>query len=93
LFIIAVVGFLLGGGAEAYFATLLGDLVDSLGERVAQASLLIPILMLTTAVARGIGSFVGEVLLSQISFSVVHNIRTQLFDQLLLMPSAYFDAS
>ena len=61
-----MIGFLLGGGAEAYFATLLGDLVDSLGERVAQASLLIPVLMLTTAVARGIGSFVGEVLLSQI---------------------------
>ena len=86
-------GFLLGGCAEAYFATLLGDLVDSLGEQIAQPSLLIPVLMLTTAVARGIGAFVGEVLLSQISLSVVHNIRTQLFDQLLSMPSAYFDAS
>ncbi|MEZ5560745.1 MAG: lipid A export permease/ATP-binding protein MsbA [Pseudomonadales bacterium] len=92
-FIAAVIGFLIGSGAEAYFVKLLGDLIDNWGDRLAQASLTIPMVMLGAAVARGFGEVIGELLLSRISFGVVHVIRTQLFDQLLEMPSAYFDAS
>ena len=93
IFIIAVLGFLIGSGAETYFVSLFGNLIDSWDEQLVDAAFLIPVLMLGAAVARGLGEILGEMLLSQISFSVVHNIRTQLFDQLLLMPSAYFDAS
>jgi ATP-binding cassette, subfamily B, bacterial MsbA len=51
------------------------------------------LLIIAAAAVRGFGEILGELLLSRISFGVVHRIRTQLFDQLLLMPSAYFDAS
>jgi subfamily B ATP-binding cassette protein MsbA len=88
-FLLAVIGFQLGAGAEAYFAQMFGDLIDSWPE----TSLMIPVFMLVAAFARGIGEILGEILLSRISFSVVHDIRTQLFEQLLYMPSAYFDAS
>jgi subfamily B ATP-binding cassette protein MsbA len=49
--------------------------------------------MLVAAFARGLGEIIGEILLSRISYTVVHNIRCQLFEQLLFLPSAYFDAS
>ena len=89
IFAIAVVGFQIGAGAEAYFAMMFGDLIDTWPS----TSVMIPLLMLGAALARAIGEIVGEILLGRISWSVVHNIRVELFDQLLLMPSAYFDAS
>jgi subfamily B ATP-binding cassette protein MsbA len=93
LFVLAIFGFFVGSGAEAYFVKLFGDLIDNWDLSLSDASLMIPTMMFAAAIARGLGEIVGELFLSQISFSVVHKIRTQLFDQLLLMPSAYFDAS
>ena len=89
IFLIAVIGFQFGSGAEAYFVYLFGELIDSWPK----TALAIPALMLGAAVIRGIGEILGELLLSRISYTVVHNIRTELFDQLLVMPSAFFDAS
>jgi subfamily B ATP-binding cassette protein MsbA len=93
LFLVAVLGFSLGSAAEAYFVSLFGKLIDNWQTGAAEIVLMVPLLMLGAAVARGVGEILGELLLSRISFGVVHRIRTQLFDQLLLMPSAFFDAS
>ncbi len=89
IFIVAVVGFQIGSAAEAYFVSLFGELIDSWPA----AAMSIPLLMFGAALVRSLGEIAGELLLGKISFSVVHRIRTALFDQLLLMPSAYFDAS
>ena len=86
LFALAVFGFLIGSGAEAYFVMLFGDVVDSWETALSDASWMIPAMMFAAALARGLGEIVGELLLSQISFGVVHKIRTELFGQLLLMP-------
>ncbi|HEX7037000.1 MAG TPA: lipid A export permease/ATP-binding protein MsbA [Pseudomonadales bacterium] len=93
LFVLSVVGFFVGSGAEAFFVKLFGDLIDTWDQTAAHAAYRIPLLMLGAVLVRAVGEVAGELLLSQISFSVVHNVRTQLFDQLLKMPSAYFDAS
>lgn len=93
LFLLSVIGFSLGSAAEAFFVKLFGDLIDSWEEQLASPAYLIPLLMLAAALVRALGAVAGELLLSQISFGVVHNVRTQLFDQLLAMPSAFFDAS
>jgi subfamily B ATP-binding cassette protein MsbA len=93
LFVIAIAGYAAGGAAEAYFLKLFGELIDGWQNHAVEVARTLPLLMLGAAVVRGLGEIVGELLLSRISFAVVHRIRTQLFDQLLLMPSAYFDAS
>ncbi len=93
LFILSLLGFSMGSAAEAYFVNLFGKLIDNWQNQTMEVALMIPLLMLGAAVVRGVGEIIGELLLSKISFGVVHRIRTQLFDQLLLMPSAYFDAS
>ncbi len=89
IFVLAVLGYLVGSSAEAYFAKMFGDLIDSWPE----TAMSIPLIMLVAALARALGEIIGEILLSRISFTVVHNIRCQLFEQLLFLPSAYFDAS
>ena len=93
LFAVAVAGFLVGSGAEAYFVNLFGALVDDWDAGAARAALFIPMAMLGAAVVRGLGEVVGEMLLSQVSFTVVHNLRMALFEQLLHMPSRYFDGA
>ncbi len=89
IFVLSVLGYLVGSSAEAYFAKMFGDLIDSWP----QTALSIPVIMLAAAFARALGEIIGEILLSRISHTVVHNIRCQLFEKLLFLPSPYFDAS
>ncbi len=89
----SVVAFLAGSAAEAGFVKLFERLIDNWDDGLPEAALFIPLAMLGAVVIRGLGEFVGEMLLSRISFSVVHNLRVELFEQLLQMPSAFFDAS
>ncbi|MEM1229326.1 MAG: lipid A export permease/ATP-binding protein MsbA [Pseudomonadota bacterium] len=93
LFFLSVVGFLVGSGAEAYFVRLLGNLIDGWGDPDSGVMVTIPITMFAVAIIRGLGEITGELLLSKISFSVVHTLRVELADRLLVLPSAYFDAA
>ena len=45
------------------------------------------------ALVRALSNVVGEFLLSRVSFYVVHTIRCELHDRLLLLPCSYFDES
>ena len=89
----SVIAFLVGGAAEAGFVKLFERLIDNWDEGLPEAALFIPVAMLGAVLIRGLGELVGEMLLSRISFSVVHNLRVELFEQLLHMPSSFFDAS
>ncbi len=92
-FLVAVVGFLLAAGGEAYFARLLGDIVDAYQAPNASHVWLFPALMLLAATVRAVGAVLGEFLLSRISFRIVHVIRHELFSRLVTLPSAFFDRS
>ena len=92
-FAAAVVAFLLGGAAEAAFVKLFERLIDHWDQGLPEAALFIPLGMLGAVLIRGLGELAGEMLLSRISFSVVHRLRVELFEQLLHLPSAFFDAS
>jgi ATP-binding cassette, subfamily B, bacterial MsbA len=91
--VVAVVGFIIGNSAEAYFARLFGDIIDAFDNRDGSSWIYFPIMILVVVVLRALGEFVGEFFLSRISYRVVHEIRCELFNQLLLMPSVYFDHS
>ena len=89
----SITAFLIGTAAEAWFVKLFERLIDNWDEGLPDAASFIPLAMLGTVLIRGLGEFAGETLLSRVSFSVVHNLRVALFEQLLHMPSAFFDAS
>ncbi|MEM7220498.1 MAG: lipid A export permease/ATP-binding protein MsbA [Pseudomonadota bacterium] len=93
LFLAAIVGFLLGNAGELWLARLVADVLETWGSPPANAALLFPALIMAAATLRGLGSVGGELFLGRISYHVVHRIRTQLFDQLLTIPAAYFDRS
>lgn len=89
----SIIAFLIGSLAEASFVKLFERLIDNWDEGLPEAALFIPLAMVGAVLIRGVGELIGEILLSRISFSVVHNLRVELFEQLLHMPSAFFDAS
>ena len=93
LFVVAVVGFLLGAGAEAFFAQVLGQVVDSFDADSEVHIWYFPTLIVIAALVRAFGSITGELLLSRISFRVVHVLRCELFERLLVVPSEFFEAS
>ncbi|NOX52246.1 MAG: lipid A export permease/ATP-binding protein MsbA [Gammaproteobacteria bacterium] len=91
LFLVSILGFLAAAGAEAYFGYAFGQLIDHWEDSAVRASAVIPIMMFAAALVRGVGSVLGEILISSVSFNVVHNIREQLFGQLLRLPNSFFD--
>ena len=92
-FVVAVVGSLLAAGGEVGFAKVLGLIVDAVGAPAPFHIWALPAAMLALALARGAGTVAGEYALSRISFRAIHVIRSQLFERLLLMPSAFYDRS
>ncbi len=91
IFLLSILGFLLAAGAETYFGYLFGELIDTWDDAQIRASATIPIFMFGTALVRAFGAIVGESFMSRVSFNVVYNIRQALFEQLLNLPSGYFD--
>ena len=90
---ISVLGFLLAAGAEGYFVRLFGNLIDEWDNEVARAAATIPLLMAGAAGLRAVGTVIGESMMAKVSFNMVFNLRQQLFEQLLRLPTHYFDAN
>jgi subfamily B ATP-binding cassette protein MsbA len=51
----------------------------------------VPIMMVLIAGSRGIGFFVGGYFINSVARHVVHNIRCELFDKMLVAKSSYYD--
>jgi ATP-binding cassette, subfamily B, bacterial MsbA len=53
----------------------------------------IPIAIVGIVLFRGMGTFIGNYFITYISTNLVHNLRCELFDQLMKLPSKFFDKS
>ncbi len=91
LMVASILGFLAAASAEAYFAKLFGDLIDSWDDAVVVAAASIPMMMFGAGLVRAFGTIIGESLIARVSFNVVFNLRQALFEHMLRLPSSYFD--
>ena len=103
MFIISIVGFLIFATASPMQAYIMKYFVDGLANpdaalfpeipwladlRLLQA---VPLLIVIIAVWQGVGSFLGNFYLAKVSLGLVHDLRVQLFNNLLTLPNRYFD--
>lgn len=93
--LLSLAGFAVYAGSHVAFAELLVFMVDTvrafnIGVDISSERILIPSLMVAAVAARGIGSFGGVYFLNKVGNRVVHDLRCALFDQLLVLPSAYY---
>ena len=91
IFVLSVLGYLLYSGSQPLLAHVMGQLTDAVYIQDPQAVYLIPLSLLGIYLVRGIGGFIGTYFLAKVSFSVVHTLRTEMFNKLVLLPNSYYE--
>lgn len=102
-FILSLAGFLIFAATQPMLGYILKYFVDGLTNPdavlfpdvpwLADLKMLqaVPLLIVLIALWQGIGSFLGNFFLAKVSLGLVHDLRVQLFNNLLTLPNAYFD--
>ncbi len=91
-FAAGIVGYLMFAATEAGAAAYTGFVVDSIkGGTVAEdLRVIIPVGMVLLFVLRGVGSFIGDYGVSYAARSVVHALRTEMFERMLSLPTQFY---
>ena len=94
--IISLIGFAMFASTNAWFASLTGQLVDTMEiarDISTRERLRIPLLLVLLAVTRGVGGYLGGYSMAYIANTVVHHIRSQLLARFLQLPIKFYDRS
>ncbi|MBV4478122.1 lipid A export permease/ATP-binding protein MsbA [Pseudomonas sp. B2M1-30] len=103
LFLISIVGFLIFASTQPMLGYILKYFVDGLSNpeavlfptvpylRDLQLLQAVPLLIILIAAWQGLGSYLGNYFLAKVSLGLVHDLRIQLFNNLLTLPNRYFD--
>ena len=91
LFIVSILGFAIYSGSQVAATEWLMRVIDYVNEPIGDLRLILPLALIVIALVRGVGFFIGNYLLSSISNRLVHNLRTELFEKLTVLPSSYYD--
>ncbi len=79
-----------GTGVIARFLVWWQGSEESFLER---SRILIPIVMLVIITLRGVGFLIGNYYINYVARFLVHNLRCEIFDHLLRVPSSYYDTN
>lgn len=91
-FIFATIGMVAYSVTEASFAALMKPLLDAgFVERDKSVITLLPLLIITIFVVRGVAGFASTYYMSWIGWRVIKEIRADLFNKYLSMPTQYYD--
>ena len=91
LFLLSILGFAVYSGSQVAATEWLKRVIDYVNSPEGDLRLILPLALIAIAFIRGIGFFVGNYLLSSISNRLVHNLRTELFEKLTVLPSSFYD--
>lgn len=91
LFIISVFGFALYAFSTTLFIQILENLMRIIAENNPHDRYVVPLQVIGVTIMRGVGAFVGVYFLSRVAFSVIHNLRVQVFNHMTKLPSTTFD--
>ena len=102
-FVTSILGYIIFSSSQPMLASILKYFVDGLnasaGETAQTLPLFghmeliygIPLLVVLAIVWQGIGSFIGNFYLAQVSLGLINDLRQALFDNLQKLPNTYFD--
>ncbi|WP_282348072.1 lipid A export permease/ATP-binding protein MsbA [Pseudomonas sp. PS01301] len=103
MFLISILGFVIFASTQPMLAGILKYFVDGLSNpeavlfpnvpylRDLQLLQAVPILIVLIAAWQGLGSYLGNYFLAKVSLGLVHDLRVELFNKLLVLPNRYFD--
>ncbi|MBB3170014.1 lipid A export permease/ATP-binding protein MsbA [Simiduia aestuariiviva] len=92
LFAISILGLAIFAVSQPMYAWVMEYLIDeAIPNNRPEDRWIVPVALVAIFAIRGLGQFIGNYFISRVSFSIVHMLRRQLFDQLTRMPGCYFD--
>ncbi|GAB7530770.1 lipid A export permease/ATP-binding protein MsbA [Pseudomonas sp. 3A(2025)] len=103
IFLLSIVGFVIFASTQPMLAGILKYFVDGLSNpevvlfpnvpylNKLQLLQAVPLLIVLIAAWQGLGSFLGNYFLAKVSLGLVHDLRVELFNKLLVLPNRYFD--
>ena len=90
VFIVSVVGFVLFALTQPAFASLMEYMVDSVENADGAARSIIPAAILGIFLVRGLGFFLGNYGITYVARRVIHQLRLDIFDRLLVLPAHFY---
>ncbi len=103
IFVLSILGFVIFASTQPMLAGILKYFVDGLSNpeavlfpnvpylRELQLLQAVPLLIVLIAAWQGLGSYLGNYFLAKVSLGLVHDLRVELFNKLLVLPNRYFD--
>lgn len=91
MFVVGTIGFGLYGYSTKLFIHTLENLINIIGDNNPADRYLVPMQVMGITLLRSIGAFAGAYFISKIAFSVIHNLRVQVFNHMTLLPNNHFD--
>lgn len=91
IFLVAVVAMAAFAATDAGFAKIMEYLTDEIVAKDADGIRLVALGLVGVFLFRAVTGFVSEYCINWVGRSVIKDLRTELFDQLLRMPTTYYD--
>lgn len=92
-FSVALVGMLIFAATEPVFAAMIKPLLDgSFVDRDPEVVRIMPLLLIALFLVRGVASFVDTFFLKYVGRRVVADLRQEMFEHLLRLPTGYYDS-
>jgi subfamily B ATP-binding cassette protein MsbA len=90
MFLVSFVGFAIYGAGQALSAKWLEMVVNTVQSNNYDQRWFLAAAVLGIFILRGLGAFIGNYSIAYVGREVIHNLRTQVFERLLLLPSHYY---
>ena len=85
-----IIGFAINAGTEIWIAKLLQYITDAINQGDQSKQNLFPLLIIALFFVRGLGSFLGNYYSALVSRNLVYELRVEVFNKLLRLPSAFY---
>ncbi|MBF2718577.1 lipid A export permease/ATP-binding protein MsbA [Psychrobacter sp. NG254] len=90
---LTVLGFAINAGTEIWIAKLLQYITDAINQGDQSKQNLFPLLIIALFFVRGLGSFLGNYYSALVSRNLVYELRVEVFNKLLRLPSSFYLAN
>lgn len=90
--VVGLVGFAIYAATQAAFAELLKYIITAVEQQDLSARTIIPFTIVGIFLFRGVGSFLGNYGIAYASRNIIHNLRLEMFNNLVYLPHQFFSA-
>jgi len=90
IFLVSFIGFAIYGAGQALSAKWLEMVVDTVQRNDYDQRWFLAAAVMGIFILRGLGAFIGNYSIAYVGREVIHRLRTQVFERLLLLPSHYY---